>query len=194
MNKIELKIVGLTQSNMQTSSYAVILGEVDANRRLPIIIGIHEAQAIAVALEEVESTRPLTHDLLKNVCDQFEIEVTEVIISDLRDGIFYGKLICLKNGQVHEVDSRSSDALALALRFACPIYTYENIMDTAGISLEGTSSGEPASADSDRPGSSRRSNYSKYSVEELNKLLEKAISDEDYEKAAKIRDEMNNKS
>src|SRR5262252_4631876 len=138
MKKIELKIVALSHSITQTHSYAVVLGEVNGLRRLPIVIGGFEAQAIAVALEKMQPSRPLTHDLMKNFMSAFNIELHEIIISDLQEGIFYSKLVCSSDNDTIEIDSRTSDALALAVRFGCPIYTYENILDSAGILMEET--------------------------------------------------------
>src|SRR5512139_2843448 len=138
MKKIELEIVALSHSITQTHSYAVVLGEVNGLRRLPIVIGGFEAQAIAVALEKMQPSRPLTHDLMKNFMSAFSIELHEIIICDLQEGIFYSKLVCASDNDTVEIDSRTSDALALAVRFGCPIYTYENILDSAGILMEET--------------------------------------------------------
>ncbi len=197
MNKIKLEIVGLTQSKMQATSYAIVLGEVGANRRLPIMIGGFEAQAIAVAVENVPAGRPLTHDLMKNFCNEFGIELQEVVISELSEGIFYSRLICVKDGDIVEIDSRTSDAIALAVRFNCPIFTYESIMDTAGIVLEGASPAEQASGEEvpsqGGRGIAKGDSYATASKEDLENLLQEAIEKEDYEKAAKIRDEIANR-
>jgi len=139
MKKIELEIVALSHSITQTHSYAVVLGEVNGLRRLPIVIGGFEAQAIAVALEKMHPSRPLTHDLMKNFMSAFTIDLQEIIICDLQEGIFYSKLICVREHDTVEIDSRTSDALALAVRFGCPIYTYEHILDSAGILMEDSS-------------------------------------------------------
>ena len=136
MKKIQLDIVALSHSVTQSHNYAVVLGEQDGSRRLPIVIGGFEAQAIAVAMERMTPNRPLTHDLFKNVLLTFDIDLQEIIINNLQDGIFYAKLICLRNGELIEIDSRTSDALAMAVRFECPIYTYEFILDRAGVVLE----------------------------------------------------------
>ena len=138
MKKIELEIVALSHSITQTHSYAVVLGEVNGLRRLPIVIGGFEAQAIAVALEKMQPSRPLTHDLMKNFLNAFAIDLHEIIICDLQEGIFYSKLVCSSENDTIEIDSRTSDALALAVRFGCPIYTYENILESAGILMEDT--------------------------------------------------------
>ena len=136
MKKIELEIVALSHSITQTHSYAVVLGEVNGLRRLPIVIGGFEAQAIAVALERMQPSRPLTHDLMKNFMMAFNVELHEIVINDLQEGIFYSKLLCSTDHDTVEIDSRTSDALALAVRFGCPIYTYENILESAGILME----------------------------------------------------------
>ncbi|MBW7951721.1 MAG: bifunctional nuclease family protein, partial [Chitinophagaceae bacterium] len=133
MKKIELEIIALSHSITQTHSYAVVLGEVNGLRRLPIVIGGFEAQAIAVALERMQPARPLTHDLMKNFMTAFGVRLQEVVINNLEEGIFYSKLICYSDNDTVEIDSRTSDAIALAVRFGCPIYTYSNIMDSAGI-------------------------------------------------------------
>jgi len=136
MRKILLDIVALSHSVTQSHNYAVVLGENGGSRRLPFVIGSFEAQAIAVAMESMTPSRPLTHDLFKNALETFNIELREIVINNLLDGIFYAKLVCIKDGEILEVDSRTSDALALAVRFRCPIYTYEFILDAAGVALE----------------------------------------------------------
>ena len=201
MKKIELDIVALSHSVTQSHNYAVVLGEQEGSRRLPIVIGGFEAQAIAVAMERMTPNRPLTHDLFKNTLETFDVELKEVIINNLLDGIFYARLVCLKDGEEIEIDSRTSDALAMAVRFNCPIYTYEFILDAAGVILEDS---EETEEDDDaiekpQPTQSRKTRRKKsssgntlasYTVEDLNKMLEEVLSDEDYERAAKIRDEI----
>ncbi len=196
MKKIELYITALSHSVTQSHNYAVVLGAKDGNRRLPIIIGGFEAQSIAVAMENMTPNRPLTHDLIKSTLDTFDIKLTEVIINNLLDGIFYARLVCEKDGQVVEIDSRTSDAIALAVRFNCPIYTFEFILDAAGVILEEPD--EELEANPIKP--SRKSKTSKnpndmsgFSTDELTSLLEESLSNEDYEKAAKLRDELNNR-
>ena len=189
MKKIELEIVALSHSITQTNSYAVVLGEVNGLRRLPIVIGGFEAQAIAVALERMKPTRPLTHDLMKNFMMAFTIDLHEVIISDLQEGIFYSKLVCSSESDTVEIDSRTSDALALAVRFGCPIYIYENIFDVAGV--ENTEGEEVSVGKSTEPGISTSQDLKSMSLDELNLLLNEVLEQEDYIRAIAIRDEIN---
>ena len=196
MKKIELDIVALSHSVTQSHNYAVVLGEHDGSRRLPIVIGGFEAQAIAVAMERMTPNRPLTHDLFKNTLETFDVELKEVIINNLLDGIFYARLICVKEGDLVEIDSRTSDALAMAVRFNCPIFTYEFILDAAGVILE-----EPEEEATDElvPQTAKKkkkkkvpagSALSQYSDDDLNQMLSDVLADEDYERAAEIRDEL----
>lgn len=187
MKKIELGIVALSHSVAQSHNYAVVLGEKNGSRRLPIVIGSFEAQAIAVALERMIPNRPLTHDLFKNALDTFQIELKEVIINNLLDGIFYAQLVCERDGEVIEIDSRSSDALAMAARFGCPIYSFEFILDTAGIVLEEDALDQGAEDDQVTTPSNPLASYS---IEALNQLLEEVLEEENYERAALIRDEI----
>lgn len=192
MKKIELEIVALSHSLAQTQNYAIVLGEQDGARRLPIVIGEFEAQAIAVAMEGMTPSRPMTHDLFKNTLLNFKIEVREIVINNLVDGIFYANLICLQDGKQVEIDSRTSDALALAVRFNCPIYTYEFILEQAGIILEEETEQEVQRAKNRRTERQPKPKTLKEStLDELNELLEKSLEQEDYEDAAKIRDELN---
>ena len=193
MRKIELEIVALSHSLAQTQNYAIVLGEQGGVRRLPIVIGGFEAQAIAVAMEAMMPSRPMTHDLFKNTLDSFQIELKEIIISNLVDGIFYANLILINNGEEIEVDSRTSDALALAVRFACPIYTYEFILEQAGIVLEEETEREVQKAKSRRQQPKERT-IEDFSLEELEVLLEEVLEAEDYERAAEIRDEINKRN
>ncbi len=192
--KIELEIIALSHSITQSQSYAVVLGEKNGSRRLPIVIGGFEAQAIAIAIEEIEPTRPLTHDLMKNILTEFKIELKEVIISDLINGVFYARLVCEHEGELHHIDSRTSDAIALAARFKCPIFTLESVMDTAGIEIEEgeLSDVEPPSVIGSEEKEPPR--YTAKSIDELKTMLNEAIEQEDYEKAARIRDEINKRS
>lgn len=193
MKKIELDIVALSHSVTQSHNYAVVLGEQGGTRRLPIVIGGFEAQAIAVAMERMTPNRPLTHDLFKNAMEVFNAELKEVVINNLLDGIFYARLICLKDGEMVEIDSRTSDALAMAVRFDCPIYTYEFILDAAGVVLEDTDSPQEANAPS-RKKKAKVESLATMSVDDLTKQLDTVLAEEDYEKAAKIRDEINRRS
>jgi hypothetical protein len=201
MSLVRLKIKGISYSQTQNGAYALILNEVDGDRKLPIVIGAFEAQSIAIALEkEIRPPRPLTHDLFKNFADRFDIVVKQVIIHKLVDGVFYSSLICERDKIEEIIDARTSDAIALALRFQAPIFTYKNILDKAGIYLKV----EPNKEDEESPESiiiediineelelsDTEGNYKSHSIEELQNLLDEAVSSEDYEKAAKIRDEI----
>jgi bifunctional DNase/RNase len=199
MKKVELEIVALSHSITQTHSYAVVLGEVSGLRRLPIVIGAFEAQAIAVALERMQPSRPLTHDLFSNFMDTFAIELVEVLIYKLEEGVFFAKLVCRNNDDVVEIDSRTSDALALAVRAGCKIFTYENILETAGLFLENEGNDSPENAAStevpvsSRSSSSGDADMKKMSLEELNVLLQTVLEQEDYVRAIHIRDEINSR-
>ncbi len=189
MKKIELEIVALSHSITQTHSYAVVLGEVNGLRRLPIVIGGFEAQAIAVALERMNPSRPLTHDLKKNFMMAFNVELHEIVINDLQEGIFYSKLVCSSANDTVEIDSRTSDALALAVRFGSPIYTYENILDQAGVLMEDDNKKAiPTSTVTSETGS--KDDLKSLSLEELNTLLTEVLEHEDYIRAIAIRDEI----
>lgn len=192
MEKVKLNIVGLSYSQTQSGAYALVLGEEKGKRRLPIIIGGFEAQAIAIELEKMAPSRPLTHDLFKNFAEQFEIHINEIIIYNLVEGIFFAKLICEQNGKEVELDSRTSDAIALAVRFESPIYTYEFVLKTAGIVLEDDNySGEPEEEELSLENESDEDIIDELSIDELNAQLENALEDEDYEKASQLRDEIN---
>ncbi|HEX5626026.1 MAG TPA: bifunctional nuclease domain-containing protein [Saprospiraceae bacterium] len=185
---VELEIIALSHSVTQSQNYAVVLGELEGNRRLPIVIGGYEAQAIAVVLERMTPNRPLTHDLFKNALSAFGIEIKEIVINNLQDGIFFSQLICEKEGEVIKIDSRTSDALALAVRFNCPIFTFEFIMESAGVVLdESEEESQKPVPKKEKP----QKAFSSYSTEELHKMLEKMLEEENYEKAANIRDELN---
>ncbi len=197
MKKIELEIVALSHSITQTHSYAVVLGEVNGLRRLPIVIGGFEAQAIAVALEKMQPSRPLTHDLMKNFMTAFNIELHEVIISDLQEGIFYSKLVCSSDNDTVEIDSRTSDALALAVRFGCPVYTFEHILESAGILMEDQAatkkkkSGSGGEEERIPTTTSDKDDLKSMTPEELDTLLNEVLEQEDYIRAIAIRDEIN---
>jgi bifunctional DNase/RNase len=188
VQKIELTILGLSYSQTQSNSYALILGEVSGKRRLPIVIGHFEAQAIALELEKMKPSRPLTHDLFRNFADTFGISVEEVIINKFHEGIFYALLVCNDGIKVRQIDSRTSDAIALALRFGCPIYSYESIMSQAGITYEEEDSENiPTTVHQDESANEFRG----MSRAELEEELQKAVDNEDYERASMIRDEIN---
>jgi bifunctional DNase/RNase len=196
MKKIELEIVALSHSITQTHSYAVVLGEVNGLRRLPIVIGGFEAQAIAVALERMQPSRPLTHDLMKNFMMAFNVELHEIVINDLQEGIFYSKLLCSTDNDTVEIDSRTSDALALAVRFGCPIYTYENILESAGILMEDEEKKKEEVAVSSSSVSTTgedKEDLKALSIEELQTLLNDVLEQEDYIRAIAIRDELSNR-
>ena len=202
MSLVRLNIKGISYSQTQNGAYALILNEVDGDRKLPIVIGAFEAQSIAIALEkEIRPPRPLTHDLFKNFSDRFQIIVKQVIIHKLVDGVFYSSLICERDNIEEIIDTRTSDAIALALRFQAPIFTYKNILDKAGIYLKVNPNKEEQDEDSilmdeliaeeiETTAFGDEDIYKDKSLEELHKLLDEAVNDEDYEVAAKIRDEI----
>ncbi len=201
MKKIELEIVALSHSVTQTHSYAVVLGEVNGLRRLPIVIGGFEAQAIAVALERMQPSRPLTHDLFANFMTTFNIELIEVIIYKLEEGIFFSRLVCKNEEEIIEIDSRTSDALALAVRANCHIYTYENILETAGLYLDQSEAapGESTETEPEKKSivkttsTTSNSELKELNLEELNTLLQQVLEQEDYVRAITIRDEINSR-
>jgi hypothetical protein len=191
MDKIKLEIAGLSYSQTQSGAYALVLAESEGNRQLPIIIGGFEAQAIAIELEKMTPTRPLTHDLFKNLASEFEIKVIEVLIYNLVEGIFFSKLICERDGQIQEIDARTSDAIAIGVRFNCPIYTYETILSSAGILLDENQKDElDLEDDADFENENTLNTLSQFSKEELEQQLFNAIENEDYELASRIRDEI----
>ena len=196
MKKIKLEIQGLAYSQTQSGAYTLILGEEKGKRRLPIVIGAFEAQAIAIELESMTPTRPLTHDLFKNMAHSFEIQVEEVLIYNLLEGIFYAKLICNNGEKKEEIDARTSDAIALAVRFNCPIYTYEFILAQSGIVQDDAAIGEGLQEPAEQkvPSSATKLSESELgttSTEDLKDLLKRAIDEEAYERAGRIRDELN---
>ena len=194
--KIRLEIMGITYSQTQSGAYALILGEADGKRRLPIIIGGFEAQAIAIELEKMRPTRPLTHDLFKNFSIEFGINVFEVVIYKFQEEVFYSRLVCESSEKIAEIDSRTSDAVALAVRFNCPIYTYEPVLEAAGVALEEEkeqAENVTEETESTPAAEKAESEFSGMSLKELEEALAAAIEEEDYEKASRIRDEMNKK-
>ncbi len=196
MQKIQLEILGLSSSQSQTGSYALVLGEESGNRRLPIIIGMFEAQAIAIEIEKIIPNRPMTHDLFRTFADKFDVTVEEILISDLKEGVFFSKIVCTDGLKKVEIDSRPSDAIAIGLRFGVRIYTYENILSEAGIVLSDFDGEEDGDNNQiEEPVSGSKKDWIKnLSLDELQKMLDEALGDEDYEKAAKIRDEINKRN
>lgn len=193
MNKIPLEIITLTTSVSHNNSFVVVLGETKGKRRLPIIIGGAEAQSIVVAMEKMTPGRPLTHDLLKNVMLTFDVVLKEVIINRFVEGIFFSQLVCERDGQEEVIDSRTSDAIALSLRFNCPVYTYSSIIDTAGVEMEVFEEHEAADETEGDDEDTRVSDFRVYSSDELERMLSEALENEDYEKAAAIRDELDHR-
>lgn len=203
LKKIKLEILGLSSSQSQTGSFALVLGEMEGNRRLPIIIGMFEAQAIAIEIEKIIPNRPMTHDLFKSFSNTFHFHVDEIVISDLKEGVFFAKIVCTDGLKKTEIDARPSDAIAIGLRFDSPIYTYESILAEAGIVLTDQEEEEKteikaepkAKIKKESPRKSASSeDYKNYSIEKLNDLLKDAIDKEDYERAAKIRDELSKRN
>ncbi len=196
--RIKLEILGLSSSQSQTGSFALVLGETEGNRRLPIIIGMFEAQAIAIEIEKIIPNRPMTHDLFKSFSNAFHFHVEEIIISDLKEGVFFAKIVCSDGLKKTEVDARPSDAIAIGLRFDSPIYTYESILAEAGIVLTDQEDDEEKEKEvktETKPKVKKEiprkgDDFKSYSVDKLNELLKDAIDKEDYERAAKIRDEL----
>ena len=198
MNLVQLLINGISYSQTQNGAYALILSEIEGERKLPIVIGTNEAQSIAIAIEkEIKPPRPLTHDLFKNFCIRFDIKIKQVIIHKLVDGVFYSSVICERDGIEEIIDSRSSDAIALAIRFEAPIYTYENILEKAGVVLKVEKQTDEKSLlkqlFADESSEASTTDLQEKSKKELEELLKIAIQNENYESAAKIRDEISNR-
>jgi bifunctional DNase/RNase len=209
LKKIQLEILGLSSSQSQSGSFALILGEKGGNRRLPIIIGMFEAQSIAIQIEKISPNRPLTHDLFKSFAEHVHVVILEVVISDLKEGVFYSRIVCSDGATTFDIDARPSDAIAIGLRFGVPIYTVESVLSEAGIILsdldeaeseaEEDEDDEDDDTDTNSPRASRaqpepRDPSGQVSMEELSKMLSEALNREDYEKAAKIRDELNKRN
>ena len=199
-DKVKIEILGLSTGQAQSGSFALVLGEYEGKRRLPIIIGMFEAQAIAIEIESITPNRPMTHDLFKSFAYHFDFQVREILISDLKEGVFFAKLICDKNGESVEIDSRPSDAIAIGLRFGIDIFTTEQILNEAAvvISEEGDEDEMDLLRKTKNPGEGRdnksTSKLGDFSSEKLNDLLEKALENEDYERAAALRDELNRRN
>jgi hypothetical protein len=199
VKKIKLEILGLSSSQSQTGSFALVLGEVEGNRRLSIIIGMFEAQAIAIEIEKIIPNRPMTHDLFKAFANHFHFTIEEIIISDLKEGVFFAKIICTDGLKKIEIDARPSDAIAIGLRFDSLIYTYENILAEAGIVLTDEVEEETEVKPEAKPKAKKETkksadDFKNYTTERLNELLKEAIDKEDYERAAKIRDELSKRN
>jgi uncharacterized protein len=200
MEKIRLAVMGLNHSQSHSGAYILVLGEEDGNRRLPIVIGAFEAQAIYVQLENFKYSRPLTHELFKRFADHFNITLKEVIIDQVKEGIFFAKLVCEREGKESLIDSRTSDAVALAMRFNCPIFTDEKVMSTAGMVmdekalLQQDDDTDLDEEDEEEETDPREGELSGLSIEELEEMLQKAVDNEDYEQASLIRDEINKRN
>lgn len=191
-SKIELQIADIAPSGSTSGAYTMVLAEVDGTRRLPIVIGGSEAQAIAIELEKMTPSRPLTHDLIRSLANAFAIDVEEVLIYNLVEGIFFAKLVVSLNGKSAEIDARTSDAVAIAVRFNCPVYCYEFILDQAGVNAEDTESDmELDEPDIDLEEVETHDDAANMSVDDLQRQLDQALEKEDYEKASRIRDEIN---
>ena len=191
MEKVKLEIVGLSYSQTQSGAYALVLAESGGKRSLPIIIGGFEAQAIAIELEKMTPTRPLTHDLFKSFAQSFQIEISEVVIYNLVEGVFFAKLVCFKDGKLSEIDARTSDAIAIGVRFKCPIYTFESILSSAGILLDENAELSLDTISSPEETALIQTSISTLNINELEDQLEDAIENEDYELASRLRDEIN---
>ena len=189
MKRVKLKVMGISYSQTQSGAYALILLEDNGDRRIPIIIGGFEAQAIVIKLENLDPPRPLTHDLFKKFADEFKIYVTEVMIYKLEEGVFFSKLVCNNGEKEYSIDSRTSDAVALALRFGCPIFITEDILEKAGITINPSDPEVSVPGEEDIPGQAG-SKYDTYSDDELVKIIDESIKSEDYERAASVRDEL----
>lgn len=190
MKRVKLKVMGISYSQTQSGAYALILIEENGERRIPIIIGGFEAQAIVIKLENLDPPRPLTHDLFKKFADEFNIFVSEVMIYKLEEGVFFSKLVCNNGEKEYSIDSRTSDAVALALRFGCPIFITEDILEKAGIIINPTDVGLSTANEIDSLFEPESTKYDSYSDEELYKMIDESVKTEDYERAAAIRDEI----
>jgi uncharacterized protein len=197
VKKIQLEILGLSSSQSQSGSFALVLGEKDGNRRLPIIIGMFEAQSIAIQIEKINPNRPLTHDLFKSFAQHVNVQIKEILISDLKEGVFYSKIVCTDGTNNFELDARPSDAIAIGLRFGVAIYTVESVLSEAGIILSDLEDEEEEDelAEIESPEKpARKGSMTEVSTDELNKMLNEALEKEDYERAAQIRDELNKRN
>ena len=196
MQKIQLEILGLSSSQSQAGSFALVLGEESGNRRLPIIIGMFEAQAIAIEIEKIKPNRPMTHDLFRSFAENFDISVDEILISELKEGVFYSKIVCTDGLKRVEIDARPSDAIAIGLRFGVQIFTYENILSEAGIVLSDFVEDDDETREKlpVEPKMTKKDWAKDLTTDDLQKILDEALGNEDYEKAAMVRDEMNKRN
>jgi uncharacterized protein len=190
MKRVKLKVMGISYSQTQSGAYALILIEENGERRIPIIIGGFEAQAIVIKLENLDPPRPLTHDLFKKFADEFNISVVEVMIYKLEEGVFFSRLLCNNGKKEYSIDSRTSDAVAIALRFNCPIFITEEILEKAGITINPSDSEMSVTNEVDNLFEPENTKYDSYSDEELYKIIDEAVKTEDYERAASVRDEI----
>lgn len=196
-NLIELEILGLSSNHSQSGSFTLVLGEVGARRRLPIVIGMFEAQAIALEIEKIVPNRPMTHDLFKSLADGFNFEVEKIVITDMKEGVFYAKIHCKNLHTEIELDARPSDAIAIAIRFGCPVFCSEKAMSEGAVEhyeLENQHQKQDSKSSSSKITVKKESSLKDFSLEKLNQLLDKAIENEDYERAARIRDEINKRN
>jgi uncharacterized protein len=195
---IELEILGLSSNHSQSGSFTLVMGEVEGSRRLPIVIGMFEAQAIAIEIEKIIPNRPMTHDLFKSFADSFKFEIDRIVISDMKEGVFYAKILCKSSLAEVEIDSRPSDAIAIAVRFAAPIFCAEKVMSEAAIEMteedKRLESKKEESIPAPKESPKKEGSLKDFSLDKLNQLLEKAINNEDYERAARIRDEINKRN
>lgn len=199
-NTVELEILGLSSNHSQSGSFTLVMGEITGTRRLPIVIGMFEAQAIAIEIEKIVPNRPMTHDLFKSFASNFNFSVDHILVSDMREGVFYAKIVCKDNSKTVEIDARPSDAIAIAVRFDAPIYCEKKVMSEAAIEFneeEEAKSEKEASSETPKPSIAKTGKHEAlkdFSLEKLNQMLEKAINSEDYERAARIRDEINRRN
>lgn len=195
---VELEILGLSSNHSQSGSFTLVMGEVDGSRRLPIVIGMFEAQAIAIEIEKIIPNRPMTHDLFKSFADSFKFEIEKIVISDMKEGVFYAKIHCKSDSTMVEIDSRPSDAIAIAVRFTAPIFCAEKVMSEAAIEFTEEDKKLESKKEVQSPPSKvspkKEGSLKDFSLDKLNQMLEKAITNEDYERAARIRDEINKRN
>lgn len=193
-----MEILGLSSNHSQSGSFTLVMGEVEGSRRLPIVIGMFEAQAIAIEIEKIIPNRPMTHDLFKSFADSFKFEIDRIVISDMKEGVFYAKILCKSSFAEVEIDSRPSDAIAIAVRFAAPIFCAEKVMSEAAIEMteedKRLESKKEESIPASKVSPKKEGSLKDFSLDKLNQLLEKAINNEDYERAARIRDEINKRN